>query len=160
MPKKFKLDLAFENDSVLIGISSHLKDYRLVWFINKQLGYKFTKTEDFLYKTTKPKKELSYSCYYYKDEANISTYYLLSNIGVSENTNLISEHKQSNYILFIEQPSQNKNTKTLICEIKKTPNILTAYEISQTEIKYLNNIISDLELHIINIEKKEKEKKK
>jgi hypothetical protein len=160
MPKKFKLDVDFENETVLIGISSHLKDYRLVWLINKQLGFKLIKIKDFSYKTNKPKKEKKFSCYYFQDESNISSYFLLSNHSNLDNSNLINEHKQTDYILFCENPSQNKNIKLLISDIKKTPNILTAYEISQFEIKYINNIISDLELHINNIEKEEKEKKK
>ncbi len=160
MPKKFKLDIAFENETVLIGISAHLKDYRLVWFINKQLGFKFIKTEDFAYSANKQKKELNFSCYYYKDEANFSTYYFLSNISQPSSYNLINEHKQADYLMFCERPDQNKNTKLLITDIKKTPNVLTAFEINQADIKYINNILSDLELHIINIEKAEKERKK
>lgn len=160
MPKKFKLDIAFENEMVLIGISSHLKDYRLVWFLNKQLGFKFIKTEDFTYLTNKPKKELKFSCYYYNDVTNYSIYYFLSNISLHENNNLINEQKQADYLMFCERPDQNKNTKLLIADIKKTPNVLTAFEINQADIKFINNIISDLELHIINIEKTEKERKK
>jgi hypothetical protein len=160
MPKKFKLEVDFENETVLIGISSHLKDYRLVWLINKQLGFKFIKTKDFIYKTSRLKKEINFSCYYFQDESNNSSYFLLSNLSVLDNINLINEHKQANYIFFCENPFQNKNTKLLITDIKKTPNILTAYEISQFELKYINNIISDLELLLISIKKEEKEKKK
>jgi len=159
MPKKFKLDITFENESVLFGICSHLKDYRIVWHLNKQLELKFSKTEDFEYQINKQQKIQNFSCYYYKDISNLSTYYFLSNTSVSENKYLISEHKQANYLMFCDRPLHNKNTKSLLSNIKQTSNILTAYEINQEAITNLYNIISDIELHITTIEKLKKEMK-
>jgi hypothetical protein len=160
MAKKIKLDLPFENDSILVGINSHLKDYRIVWLLNKQLGLRFSKTDDFIFRTTKPKRETGFSCFYYRDEINLCTWFLLSNLSLTDNLNLITEQKQADYIMIFDRPAQNNNTRSFIAEIKKISNILTAYEINLTEIKYLTNILTDLELHILTIEKRKKENRR
>ena len=44
---KHKLDLRPEPDAVVIGISSHVNDYRLCWSLNKSLDLELTRrTED------------------------------------------------------------------------------------------------------------------
>lgn len=160
MQKKIKLEVDFENESNLFGICSHIKNYRLVWQINKQLGFKFSKVEDFKFKIKKHKKAFFYACYYYKDISNLSTYYLLSNVSTSDNNNLLSQYKQVDFLFYCEIPTQCKDIKKLLNEIKKIPNVLTAFEIEQNILENQKNIISELEIHITNIEKIEKEKKK
>ena len=51
--KKHLLEIEYDYDFVLIGISSHEKDYRVCWALNNKLGLELVKTEPFEIKDKK-----------------------------------------------------------------------------------------------------------
>ena len=60
---KYKLDIEEENDDFLIiGICSHIKDYRITWLINQQLNLELVRSETDLVNWTSAKsKRQSYA---------------------------------------------------------------------------------------------------
>ncbi len=151
MVKKLRLNIDYNQEYVVIGIPCHLKYYRIAYLINKKLSLHLMKIEDLVI-LSKKKQYPKFVIYYYKDEENFNSFYLISN--KSQNGNLIPEQKQTDYFLFIDN-FLNKQTKDkLIKEIREIPNVLTAYEINPLSIKDINKILSDLEIHITNIQKK------
>ena len=128
----------------LFGISCHLKDYRLTFLLNKKLELEFTKMEDFN----------NYSFYYCRDEDRFNTYYLLGNRG--QDTILFPGLKQTDFILLVEGPFQKVQKEKLLENIRAIQNVLTAFEIRFETIKNYESVLTDLELHMMQISRESK----
>ena len=131
-----------------------MKDYRLSWFLNQNLNLKLTKIDDL--KITLPKNnEIStFSFYHFEDEDNFSTYSFISNKTLGNA--LVPEFHQADFLLLINGQSGKLNNKKHISEIKKIANILTVFNIEIKKTKSLDAIISDVEIHLTEIFRKEK----
>lgn len=141
--------ILFENRSepvlfTLFGISCHLKDYRLTFLLNKKLELEFTKMEDFN----------NYSFYYCRDEDRFNTYYLLGNRG--QDTILFPGLKQTDFILLVEGPFKKVQKEKLLENIRAIQNVLTSFEIRFETIKNYESVLTDLEIHMMQILKESK----
>jgi|WetSurMetagenome_2_1015567.scaffolds.fasta_scaffold597430_2 hypothetical protein len=142
--------LSFDNDLTegyrAIGISSHLRDFRLCWNLNNILKADFKKNKDLEFASKKsPLENFSFFFHYNSDQRCF--YYLLSN---KKNNSLILEKmSQADYILLINGPYRpDEITQIIIQNLKKTTNILTAFLIDMSKIKAeMNHFLNDLELH-------------
>ena len=80
MSKKIYLDVRSEPAVfTLLGISCHMKDYRISFLLNKHLGSDFQKMEDLNITLASKKDPAEFSLYYYHDEDYFNKYYLLAN---------------------------------------------------------------------------------
>lgn len=156
--KKLKLEFKQEMESHVIGISTHLKDYRLIWFINKSIGFSFKRINDIMFSASPSKPKQAFSTFTYNNEEDHLEYYLISN--TNNNNICIPSLKAANYLLIINGYLPEDANKKLITELRKIKNVLTVYEIIIDKDKKIADLISQVELHIINLQKKEKEKKK
>jgi len=122
------------NDRIfkLIGIASHLSDYKLSWLFNEQLNFKFQQSEDILIEVPKSQSSFKFSTYKYEDETDL-LYTLITNR--SEMSVLIKSLKNIDYFLKIEGEISKTQLSVLIGRIKKIQNILTIFEIDQSTIK-------------------------
>jgi len=77
MAKKLLLEYEDENPYYYIGISSSIKDYQMIFDLNKYLSLMFKHVDAFHFKTKK--KEFVYSLYTFIDNVNLINYYLISN---------------------------------------------------------------------------------
>jgi hypothetical protein len=130
----------------LFGVSCHLKDYRLSFNLNQQLDLDLVKMDDFM----------GYSFYYCRDEDCFNAYYLLGNRGPE--TILLPDLKQTDFLLFVEGPFKKVQKERLLEKIKGIQNVLTAFEVRFETIRNYNVILTDLELHLMNILKETKTK--
>ena len=128
----------------LFGISCHLKDYRLSFHLNHKLELAFVKMDDFQ----------GYSLYYCRDEDCFNFYYLLGNRG--QDTILIPDLKQTDFLLLVEGPFKKAQKDNLLGKIKGIPSVLTAFEVRFETIKNFESILTDLELHLMNVLKETK----
>jgi len=152
MAKKFHLETRSEPTLfTLIGISCHIKDYRLSYLLNQQLEFNFRKMEDLLSSGATQREPDSFSFYYCQDEDQFNTYYLLSNRG--QESVLVNELKQTDFLLLIEGPFKKHQLDKLLRSIQLIPQVLTCFEIKFSALKNFNNFLSDLELHYMNISK-------
>ena len=145
---KLRLEEIQKQEYSLLGISCHLKDYRLIYEINKELKLDFKKVEDLVIYPVKGKKENCFSCYFHSDE------FMEYNIIANRNPNglLVPEHKQLDYIFILKGLVDNQYKKKIISSLVKIPQVLTSYEINQETIKKnIDVILTDLELHILKI---------
>lgn len=157
MAKKFHLETRSAPALfTLVGISCHIKDYRLSFFLNQQLELNFRKLEDLVSSTDVQREPNTFSFYYCRDEDQFNTYYLLSNRG--QESVLVNELKQTDFLLLIEGPFKKSQLDVLIRSIRLIPQVLTCFEIRFSTLKNFENILSDLELHYMNISKKVKVK--
>jgi hypothetical protein len=128
----------------LLGVSCHLKDYRLSYLLNKKLELEFVKMEDFT----------GYSFYFCRDEDRFNAYYLLGNR--SQDTILFPGLKQTDFILLVEGPFKKVQKDKLLENMRGIQNVLTAFEIRFETIKNYETVLTDLEIHFMNINRESK----
>jgi hypothetical protein len=123
--------LISDNKFKLIGIASHLSDYKLSWLFNEELNFKFAHSDDLIV-TSSHSNVHKFSIYKYEIEGG-SYFSLIANR--SEMSVLIKAHKNLDYILKIEGEISDAILLELIEKIKKLKNILTAFEIFPRTLK-------------------------
>ena len=157
MAKKLKLHIKnkydYKDKYKIIGICSHLKDYRICWNLNKKLDFRFKKIKDIKFEFDKKIKNILFSLYH-QEEKDFITYYLISNHIL--NKILIPEQRQLDYILIIKGPINTLKIQSIIKKIRQINNVLTAYNIDMSLVKKTDDILFDLELHILNVKEKKK----
>jgi hypothetical protein len=82
MSKQKKHILTFQQsyDFDMIGICSHHNDYRLAWSINDTLNIMLAKADhEYVVVNKKGVKQSEHSLYEFKDEENLTEYYLVKN---------------------------------------------------------------------------------
>ena len=62
---------------------------------------------------------------------------------------LIQAFKQFDYFLLVENNLPANKKQELISNLKKTPNLLAAYEIDFKKVKNINHLMVDLEIQLI-----------
>lgn len=138
----------------MIGISCHLKDYRITYYLNKFLGINLKKSKEFPIKSEKDKKNFLFSFFIFNDRNKEISYYLISNHNPE--SKLIPSQKQTDYFLIAKDLINKENETDIINKIKTIPYVLTAYKIELQKIRFINNLFSDLEIHVANISPKTK----
>ena len=157
MQKKLKLNIESDDDYTLIGVVSHLKDYRLIWFINEKLHLQMVKMVDLRIFQDKKNEFNTFSMFYYDFPETFKTYYLIANNG--EKGPLFPEHKQTEYFILIKGNVTEEQQNELVRSLYTIVNVLTVHSISLSSIKNIENFFSDLELHMLEISKKNKKTK-
>ncbi|MEI6122356.1 MAG: IPExxxVDY family protein [Bacteroidota bacterium] len=148
MKKIFSFEYNLTDDYRAIGISAHLKDYKLCWNLNHILEINLQKNQNFISSKKKSTRE-EYSFYHYYDENNRCFFYLLSN--KKDNAMLMSKMPEIDYILLIKGFLNDEKIEHTIANIKKTTNILTAFLINMNKYSEMNGFLTDMELHYINV---------
>ncbi|MBI9036973.1 MAG: IPExxxVDY family protein [Bacteroidales bacterium] len=146
---KSKLDFEYYS---MIGVSCHLKDYRLTYYLNKTLGIDLKKSKEFSITKEKEKKNIHFSFFIFNDKKKEISYYLISNHNPE--SKLIPSQKQIDYLLITKDLINQENVMEIINKIKTISYVLTAYKIELSKIRSINNLLSDLEIHVSNISPK------
>jgi len=136
---KLTLDIEYEYDFHLFGISCHEKDYRLSWAINISLNLELAKTTDLQIDSKKYTEPLNYSMFKFENEQQHSQYYLISNRCLP--SPLVAEQKQIDFFLMIKGYLTRDDINILLKKIKDTPTVLTAFEIDPNKLKSKENLL-------------------
>jgi len=158
--KTFKPEIDYEADSIMIGISCHLKDYRLVHYLNKNFHLNLIRFDDLEVLKEYDKVQEKYlpqkfPFYYYLSEEDYIAYNFIVNF--SDDGRLLNEQKTLDYVLIINGAIENYNTKPIIDCLKQIPNVLTVVELKTETLKNLRPIFEDMEVHILEHYRKLKE---
>jgi hypothetical protein len=106
---KHKLDLRPEPEAIVIGISSHVNDYRLCWSLNKSLGLALARRkEDVPAIDGSPGTFPAYDHVFEEDGSIVS---LLCNR--SEGAFLLKEHREADFFLVLEEHGPLRPETTL-----------------------------------------------
>lgn len=136
MPK-LVLELTEDYDFDLLGICSHIKDYRLVWELNKVLEIDLCK--DANYEIKRKEQIQSHAFFHFCDEENLVDFYLIANR--SENGILIPEEKKCDYLFLIKGNLSEDYKPMLVKKIAEIKNVLATYEIEVEELKSKENLV-------------------
>ncbi|MGJ5641635.1 IPExxxVDY family protein [Formosa sp. S-31] len=150
-------DFLDEIDYVLIAIHCRLKDYRLAYFLNKNLQIQLARRrQDVDYKYF----SASYAIFEWKDTKHLITYNLVSNIckreedslqssgslfdtqeKIIKSYNLIPELKNVDYLLKITKEDLQINEKLIVNKIQQIPQVITTYPVNVEQLKSKDNLI-------------------
>jgi hypothetical protein len=155
---KHTLEIEFDYDFVLIGISSHEKDYRLCWTINNTLNLQLTKQESLEIKGKKQTTPSFFSFFLFEKQDDFIDYAIIANLSESktveqttstlfdaldesDNEYLIPEQKQMNYFFLIRGEIENEEVNEIIQQIKEIENVQTAVRIDVKSLRSKQNLI-------------------
>jgi hypothetical protein len=159
---KYTLDIEPDYDFLLIGISSHEKDYRLSWALKKELDIDFKKVNSLEIKDKKQPMPAYFSLYECADEANYREYFIVSNFSeqknktvhennlfdnvnegylTTENEWLIPEQKTMNYFFILKGEVNIDEQQDLVKKIKSISFVLTANIIDAESLKSKQHLI-------------------
>ncbi|MEQ8624966.1 MAG: IPExxxVDY family protein [Vicingaceae bacterium] len=134
---KLTLEIEADYEFDLIGICSHIKDYRLSWEINQEL--KLNLSKDGNLELSQNGELQSHAFYSFLDEDNFIDYFLISNR--SEKGMLIPEENKCDYFLLIKGLRKKQEINALQKEIASLKHVLTSYTIEVEELKSKNNLL-------------------
>ncbi|MBL56049.1 MAG: hypothetical protein CMP61_02575 [Flavobacteriales bacterium] len=135
---KLVLELEYDFDFFLLGVSSHVANYRLAWGMNQQFELDLERVDD-IDLSFGPQKKGKFSLYRFDDEESYTTFHLIANrcnFGY-----FIPELKQIDYFIQYWGPMSNKEMDNFKNELRKIPSVLTAIAINPKELKSRNNLL-------------------
>lgn len=160
---KHTLEIEYDYDFVLIGISSHEKDYRFCWALNNKLKLELSKQESLEIKGKKQVTPSFFSFFAFDDQDQYTEYSVIANFSEnktlalaentlfgpagkskedhSENEFLIPEHKQMNYFFVIRGEMEDDEVEALVQQIREIDIVLTAVRIDPKSLRSKQNLI-------------------
>lgn len=144
MAKKLLLEYDDENPYFYVGISSTVKDYQLIFDLNKNLKLKFKRVDAFRFNFNNV--EYVYSLYTYVDDENLINYYLISNRD--ENNRLVSQYKHLDYFLIVEGEIIDKQVKNLARDIMKLPRVMLASTLEADNFDKIKGLRYEFDMHL------------
>jgi len=154
---KHTLEIEYDFDFVLIGISSHEKDYRLCWRLNNELKLGLAKKNSLEIKNKKQKTPSFFSFYWCEEKKIFTEYALIANMSEVKRSDtqlnslfndfendsdfLIPEQKQFNYFFIIKGELEQEEIDTVVKQIKSIENVQTAIRIDVKSLRSKENLI-------------------
>lgn len=136
---KTVLNVEFDYDFWLVGISSHLRDYRISWAINKVLDIELKKEKDYEIALKKQEETQFFSHYSHRCEVTQRNYHLFSNkcpLGF-----LLPEAKHVDYLLMLEGNFNDHNIEELCKLVRQIKHINSVFNIDVETLKSKKNLI-------------------
>lgn len=151
----------FEEDHYhIIAIHTSLEDYRLAYFLNRNLEIALHKSESDIPSQVKGKKT-AFIRFNYQDESNFIYWDLVQNknevVGIentqnqdlfsnsknsfSSTTYLLPEYKKVDYFLKIGNAEKEIDVAKIVSKINTIDNIKMVYVVEKEKIKSKNNLI-------------------
>ena len=134
---KYRLEWEDEEDFIALGISSHQKDYRIAWEINKALHCELSRVSDYI--GLVGKKSSSHAYFRWDEAGDHYSYFLIGNRGTE--SYLLPELKQADYVFIIQGMTDLLDIDQIKSAIKNCKTVLTAFEIDRNMAKSIQNIV-------------------
>lgn len=140
-------------DYELIAIHTSIEDYRLAYFLNKELNIHLKKNnQNIEIKTIEGKSAFTH--FFYDDEKTDVQWSLIENkttIASEKKTTLfenlditvflLPEYKKADFLIKIENIDSSFNMKEVITNIEKINKVMLTYYIDSNNLKSKNNLI-------------------
>jgi len=131
----YYLELGIDEDFELIGISSHEKDYRLAWALNRTMNWGLSRIADI--ELTHKTQISNHAQYQFEHPVEGHLYTLIDN--KTENGFLIPELTQFDYLIKIDQSSAEMDDD-FYKSLRKTSFVLAVYPIDLSKLKSKQNL--------------------
>ena len=134
---KFSLDLIDEYPFVVYGITSSSKDYRLCWYLNKELGISFSR-KDPITIINKKKETVNHELFVFEDE-NVQIKYRLIENKKGPST-FLPEAGKADYLLVLDE-SPVVLSGEIANRVRKIRPVLLVFEIKIDQLKNKENLL-------------------
>ncbi|MBQ3844644.1 MAG: IPExxxVDY family protein [Bacteroidales bacterium] len=142
--KKKKIVVEPFDDIKIIGICTHLEDFKLAWHINKLLNVNLVKYSDIV-----NEDGLEFSFYLYDGGENCNTYNLVE-ISNSEGR-WVTFSPATDYLIVIRNFINEENLAKHLEKIKHIEGVQLAYIIDLDMNSKIDALLEDIEMHEIDI---------
>ncbi|MCD4729437.1 MAG: IPExxxVDY family protein [Bacteroidales bacterium] len=149
MAKKIKIDIDFNQDNSLVGISCHKKDYWIAFQLNDLLHINLRRLDDLCVYKSQQDLQLSYPLFHYTDTDSLINYYFFSNHN--QEGKLFPAQKTIDYFLLINGLIAENKLQQLVSAIRNRPGVIAAYNLDLKKIKNYEDFLTDLELYMMEI---------
>ncbi len=133
------LELDDEPDFDLIGIASHINNYRMCWLLNTCLELRLSKSDTPLIQYHKEEERSEHTVFEGENEYWKTTLHLIQN-KASDNHFLLPEKRVADYLLRLKNPKQ-AYSKEILQKLNSESLVMTAFAIRPSDLKSLNNLI-------------------
>lgn len=144
--RKQILNLGFDSDISLIGISCHLKSYRLSFAMDHSLGLSFRRIDDFEI-PGHDDNILSYPFLMYEDTDLKNQFCLVGNHHPQGK--LVPALRQVDYFLMAGNPLEKAMIEAILKKIRGIPQVRAAYEVDAAHTKDVGLLLEEMELHLM-----------
>ncbi|MBO4575219.1 MAG: IPExxxVDY family protein [Bacteroidales bacterium] len=144
MVKKKKLVVEPFDDIKIIGICTHLADYKLAWHINKLLNINLIKYDDII-----NEEEMAFSYYLYDGGENCNTYNLVE-IANAEGR-WVNFFPPTDYLFIIRNFINDEGLDSLVTKLKSIEGVAHAYLVDLDMNTKIDALLEDIEMHEIDI---------
>lgn len=152
---KIKLQLTQPTDEeyLMIGVSSSLKDYQLSYYLNKHFQTFFKKMPDIPF-YNKNGEIGQFAFYHFYDENLRLDYYLFAN--KSSKAMAVSAYPHFEFFMLFKLSCCQVPVNEILKEMRRVPHINAALQIPLQKLKTFDELLEDLELHLLSISKSKK----
>ena len=150
MVKKQLFQIDYFEGYHLLAIVTHLKDYRLAFFLNRETESRFAKYEDLC---VGDDKKDCYSLYRFHRKEDHITFYLISN--ANEVRKLIPSKKEIDYFLLIKDAVGNGIAGEMAGQIRNIKNVVAVFKMDMSTVKDMELLLEMIELHEVEQKKQQ-----
>lgn len=136
---KFRLDIDYDYDFILTGISCHEKPYRLCWAINRGLMLDLELTAPLSIALRKGDPESKFQLYMHENTENDTACFLVTNRG--DRGLLIPEQHQADYFFIAKGPFGKADEERMLNGIRSLPFVLLTFPLVPAELKSRQNLL-------------------
>ena len=142
--KKKKIVVEPFDDIKIVGICTHIEDYKLAWHINNLLNINLVKYSDII-----NEDELAFSFYLFDGGENCNTYNLVE--IANADGRWVSFFPPTDYLLVIRNFIHDENLQALLTNIKHIEGVAHAYLVDLETNNKIDTLLEDIEMHEIDI---------
>lgn len=128
---KYRLDEPLDPEIMLVGISSHVNDYRLCWSLNRQLGINLVRRQQDIVEPG-PRTTAHFAAFDHLDVDSNARYTLVNNHG--EDAILLKEHRQSDFFLLVDRAAPIASAE-LLQQVRESEFVLAAYPLEIQDLR-------------------------
>jgi hypothetical protein len=147
--KKMRLDIALQYDYLVVGITSQLNSYRLGYNLNHALEIDLKRLEDLPAFFEKEKLIHPFPLYTDNHNDNFKVSFLLG--CINQEKKLFPQLKYCDYLFLYESPSPDWSDERVVSAIRGITNVQLARKLLPDELKGINMVLVDLEMHLHDI---------
>ena len=142
--KKQKIVVEPFDDIKIIGICTHLEDYKLAWHINKLLNINLVKYSDII-----NEDEIGFSFYLYDGGENCNTFNLVE--IANADGRWVKFNPPTDYLIVIRNFINDENLMKILDKIKHIESVQFAYLIDVETNNKIDALLEDIEMHEMEI---------
>lgn len=136
---KFRLDIEYDYDFFLVGISCHEKPYRLCWAINKTLELEMTASDPHVISLKKNEAPIEFPLFELVNNENETSFLLIAN-KLDSNV-LIPEQSQADYFFIVKGPFRETDLEEMMKKIREISFVIMTYRINADQLKSKQNLL-------------------